>query len=95
MSTTQPTPQATADKPPMPAHDYALQWADDTLSGRIDGTQFEWGERNLALSYRHAIATLRRLNEALDAMWNGGSSDGLVRAVCAVQQECKPWVSGT
>lgn len=41
----------TSDKPPMPDHDYARQWALDTLSGRADGGRFAWGERNLALAY--------------------------------------------
>ena len=41
----------TSDKPPMPAHDYAEQWAADTLSGKTEGGRFSWGERNLAHAY--------------------------------------------
>lgn len=80
------------DMPPMPAHDYALQWAEDTLSGRIDGTPFEWGERNLALSYQHAIATLRQLDNAIAAIADAGPTDDLLTALYAIRRECEPWV---
>lgn len=52
-------------RPEMPAHDYAAQWARDTLSGRSDGTPFEWGERNLARSY---LAVLTVLEQAQDCI---------------------------
>jgi hypothetical protein len=53
----------TTAKPPIPAHDYATQWASDTLSGKAKGGRFEWGERNLAASY----LSLHRLLEQCQA----------------------------
>lgn len=38
------------NKPPMPAHDYAVVWARDTLSGKERG-EFDWGDRNIARAY--------------------------------------------
>ena len=56
------------DKPQMPAHDYAKQWARDTLSGRIEGGQFEWGDRNIARSYLALDRTSSELKDALTIM---------------------------
>ena len=53
------------DKRPMPAHSHAAQWARDTLSGRADGGQFLWGDRNLARSY---LAMRRVLEQAQDCI---------------------------
>jgi hypothetical protein len=49
-------------KPLMPAHDYARQWASDTLSGKIGG-RFEWGERNLAKCYLDLLKEPRQTRE--------------------------------
>lgn len=52
------------NKPPMPAHDYAEQWARDTLSGK-EGGRFEWGERNLARAYLAQTAALKLARDTL------------------------------
>lgn len=65
VSTVAETVSAIAAKPQMPAHDYATQWARDTLSGHADGTPFEWGDRNMSRSY---LALRRLLEQAQDCI---------------------------
>lgn len=81
--TAQPDPKD-ATKPRMPAHDYASQWAQDTLSGNADGTPMPWGERNLARAYLDQSAEIARLRDVLaDLMevqmyatgWDNGVTD--------------------
>lgn len=56
-------PEDETDKPPMPDHDYARQWASDTTTGKAGGGRYSWGERNLARSYLRLRAELAAARE--------------------------------
>ena len=50
-------PEDETDKPPLGDASYARQWASDTLSGRVGGGKFPWGERNLSHAFLNMLGT--------------------------------------
>lgn len=56
-----------SNKPPLGDHEYAKQWARDTLSGRAEGGKFAWGERNLARAYLNRDTQIATLRAALES----------------------------
>jgi hypothetical protein len=94
-----PVEEDVSDKPPMPAHDYAWQWARDTLSGKAGGGRFSWGERNIARAYlalndATQPGTIRLgsgLTEAQEAMPSGSKlsdADRMFEASRAIRDRC-------
>ena len=73
------------NKPPMPAHDYATQWARDTLSGRATGGRYEWGNENLARSYLNLRNIIRAVLDADERGQGIGYSEAMEAAKKAIE----------
>lgn len=52
-----------------PDHEYARQWALDTLSGKAEGGHFSTGERNLARAYLELLKQRKASNDTNDGQF--------------------------